>query len=63
MKPKAFVAPKSSKAKNRFANLMDHNPECIVDKIEGNSVHLGSLNGRNFFWVTIPNDRHWNVEL
>jgi hypothetical protein len=63
MEPDAFVTPKSSKAKNRFANLMDRNPECFVDRIEGNRAHLCSINGRNCFWVNVQNDPHWNVEL
>ena len=67
MNDTAFVTPKSKKAKNRFANLMGRNPECKVDQIKGNSVHLRSVHcsthGPNFFWVDMNNDPHWNVEF
>ncbi len=59
----AFVTPKSNKAKNRFANLMGSNPECIVEQIKGNRVFLRSTNGKNFFWVDIKNDAHWGLEF
>lgn len=59
----AFVTPKSNKAKNRFANLMGSNPECIVEQIKGNRVFLRSTNGKNFFWVDLKNDAHWGLEF
>ena len=59
----AFVAPKSKKAKNRFANLMNSNPECIVEQINNNRVFLRSANGRNFFWVNVQNDTDWSVDF
>ena len=59
----AFVSPKSKKAKNRFANKMNSNPECIVEQIKDNRAFLRSHNGRNFFWVDINNDAHWGVVL
>ncbi len=59
----AFVTPKSNKAKNRFANLMNSNPECIVEQFKGNRVLLRSTNGKNFFWVDIKNDAHWGLEF
>lgn len=59
----AFVTPKSNKAKNRFANLMDSNPECIVEQSKGNRFFLRSINGRNFFWVSINNDTDWVVDF
>ncbi len=59
----AFVTPKSNKARNRFANLMNSNPECIVEQIKHNRVFLRSHNGRNFFWVDIKNDAHWGIEF
>ena len=57
----AFVTPKSNKAKNRFANLMDKHPECIVEQIKGNRAFLRSKNGKNFFWVDINNNDEWGV--
>lgn len=59
----AFVTPKSKKAKNRFANLMNHNPECVVEQINGNRVFLRSINNRNFFWVSIINDNDWMIDF
>ncbi len=59
----AFVTPKSKKAKNRFANLMNSNPECIVEQIKDNRVFLRSANGKNFFWVNVNNDSDWGVDF
>jgi hypothetical protein len=59
----AFVIPKSKKAKNRFANLMDSNEECIIEQNKGDRVFLRSLNGKNFFWVNLNSDSDWIVEL
>lgn len=59
----AFVTPKSNKAKNRFANLMESNPECIIEQNKGDRVFLRSFNGKYFFWVNLCNDEHWEVEL
>jgi hypothetical protein len=59
----AFVTPKSNKARNRFANLMDHDCECIVEQIKGNRVFLRSTNNRNFFWVNVHNDSDWSIEM
>ena len=59
----AFVTPKSNKARNRFANLMDHDCECIVEQINGNRVFLRSTNNRNFFWVNVHNDSDWSIEM
>lgn len=59
----AFVTPKSNKAKNRFSNLMEKHPGCIIEQIVGNRVFLRSHNGKNFFWVDINNDAHWGVVL
>ena len=63
MNDTAFVTPKSKKAKNRFANLMQQNPECIVEQLKGNRVFLRSINGKNFFWVNIQTDTDWSVEF
>jgi hypothetical protein len=59
----AFVTPVSRKAKNRFANLMDANNECIIEQHVGNRVFLTSVNGRNHFWVMLDKDADWMVEL
>jgi hypothetical protein len=59
----AFVSPKSKKAKNRFANLMDSNEECIVEQNKGDRLFLTSMNGKNHFWVNISNDKDWEVDF
>jgi len=59
----AFVSPKSKKAKNRFANLMQSNPECIIEQNKGDRVFLTSINGKNHFWVNLNSDENWEIEL
>lgn len=59
----AFVTPVSKKAKNRFANLMGANDECIVEQHKGDKVFLTSANGKNHFWVNINKDPDWIVEF
>jgi predicted nucleic acid-binding Zn finger protein len=59
----AFVTPISRKAKNRFANLMNHNNECIIEQHHGNKVFLTSMNNRNHFWVHLDNDSDWVIEF
>ena len=59
----AFVTPKSNKARNRFANLMQSESECIVEQIKDNRVFLRSTNNRNFFWVNLQNDTDWKIEM
>ena len=67
---KVTVKPKSSKAKNRFANLMDKNPVCIVEQNTGDELFLASENRKYFFWVSTRAgtnrfggrvDAHWEV--
>ena len=59
----AFVTPISKKAKNRFANLMNSDDQCIIEQHKGNKVFLTSINGRNHFWAMLDNDPDWMVEL
>jgi len=59
----ASVTPISTKAKNRFANLMDRIETCIIEQHQGNKVFLTSINGRNHFWAMLDNDPHWMIEL
>ena len=56
-----FVTPKSTKAKNRLHNLMDNNPEVIVEKETETQFFVASLNRKNFFWMNKTNDSHWRV--
>jgi hypothetical protein len=59
----AFVTPKSKKAKNRLANLMNQIDECIVEQNKGDRVFLTSMNGKYHFWVNLTNDEHWSIEF
>ena len=55
------VSPKSKKAKNRFCNVLNNNPICIVEQEANNKMFLVSENQKYFFWVNITNDEHWSV--
>ena len=59
----AFVTPKSKKAKNRFANLMDNDDMCFIEQDHGDRLFLTSSNGRNHFWVSLNSDSDWEVEI
>jgi hypothetical protein len=59
----AFVTPKSRKARNRFANLMNHDDMCIIEQQAGTRVFLTSSNGRNHFWVNTINDPDWEIDF
>jgi hypothetical protein len=60
---KAIVTPKSSKAKNRLANLMDGNSTCVIEQQNNQKVFLASTNGKYFFWVDLNSDPNWIVSL
>ncbi len=64
------VKPISSKAKNRFANLMENNPVCFVEQDTGSELFLASENRKYFMWVSTrtgtnrfgnKSDAHWEV--
>ena len=64
------VKPLSSKAKNRFANLMFGNPVCIVEQDTGSELFLAAENRKYFFWVSTRTgsnrfgskvDGHWEI--
>jgi len=59
----AAVTPISRKAKNRFANIMENNAQCIIEQHKGCKVFLTSLNGRNHFWVMLDNDPDWMLQF
>ena len=67
---KVVVKPKSSKAKNRLANIMENNPVCIVEQDTGGELFLVSENRKYAFWASIrigtnrfgdKADAHWEV--
>jgi len=56
------VKPKTSKAKNRFANMMDNLHSCKVEQRKNGKVFLASISGRYFFWMDENNeDTHWEI--
>ena len=72
MKPmrKVVVKPKSSKAKNRLANIMENNPVCIVEQDSGGELFLAAENRKYFMWVSTRTgtnrfgdkaDAHWEI--
>ena len=70
-KRKVTVKAKSSKAKNRLANIMDGNPTCVVEQDTGEELFLVSENRKYSFWVSLRTgssrfgnkaDGHWEVE-
>jgi hypothetical protein len=52
MNRKVQVKPKSSKAKNRLANIMENNPVCIVEQDTGGELFLVSENRKYAFWTS-----------
>jgi len=55
------IQPKSSKAKNRFANMMDKLHSCRVEQRKDGKVFLASINGKYFFWMNESSDDHWEI--
>jgi len=56
------VQPKTSKAKNRFANEMDKLHSCRVERRDNGKVFLASISGRYFFWMDENNeDTNWEI--
>jgi len=62
MKPEFIcVKPKSSKAKNRFANQMNSLHSCRVEQRKDGKVFLASITGQYFFWLSEGGDDHWEI--
>ncbi len=55
------ITPISSKAKNRFANMMENDPVCIVEQETDTQLFVASKNRKHFFWLNKQNDSHWKV--
>ena len=60
------VVPLSSKAKNRFANIMDNFHMCTVEqeKVIDGVPHffLVSMNRLYCFWVPVKGNEHWKID-
>jgi len=55
------VNPKSSKAKNRFANQMDSLHAMEVEQENDKQLFVVSINRRYCFWLNKENDPHWEI--
>ena len=55
------VQPKSSKAKNRFANQMDSFHAMEVEQENATQFFVVSINRRYCFWLNKENDPHWSI--
>ena len=55
------VQPRSKKAKNRFANMMDNLHSCKVQQEDEEKMFLESISGRYFFWFQKNNDPNWTL--
>ena len=67
---KVCLKPKSSKAKNRLANIMEGNPVCIVEQDSNGELFLVSENHKYSMWVATrtgtnrfgdKSDAHWEI--
>jgi hypothetical protein len=56
------VTPLSSKAKNRFANIMESFHSCEVEQEKDNLLFLVSLNKKYCFWVQREGNEHWRID-
>ena len=56
------VTPLSSKAKNRFVNIMESFHSCEVEQEKDNLLFLVSLNKKYCFWVQREGNEHWRIE-
>ena len=55
------VAPKSSKAKNRFANIMARLHAMEVEQETDTQFFVVSINRRYCFWLNKENDPNWDI--
>jgi protein involved in ribonucleotide reduction len=56
------VTPKSSKAKNRFVNIMEGFHSCKVEQETNDKFFLVSLNRQYCFWIQKSGNEHWGIE-
>ena len=61
MNTKVILKPKSSKARNRLANVMGNNPTCVVEQIAHDRAFVVSLNRKYCAWVFLENDINWQL--
>jgi hypothetical protein len=56
------VTPLSSKAKNRFINIMNNFHSCEVEQETNDKLFLVSLNKQYCFWIQKSGNEHWKIE-
>jgi hypothetical protein len=56
------VTPLSSRAKNRFVNIMNSYHSCEVQQEKDNMLFLVSLNGLYCFWIQREGNEHWRID-
>jgi hypothetical protein len=56
------VTPLSSKAKNRFSNIMQSFHACEVEKEQNGMIFLASINRKYFFWLQREGNEHWRID-
>ena len=55
------IKPKSSKAKNRFANLMSSLHAMQVEQETDDMFFLASINRQYFMWIPKCGNEHWEI--
>jgi len=55
------VTPKSSKAKNRFVNIMSSLHSCEVEQETTDKFFLVSINRQYCFWIQKEGNEHWEI--
>jgi len=55
------VEPISSKAKNRFVNIMESFHACEVEQEKDGMYFLASLNKKYYMWLPKKGNEHWRV--
>jgi hypothetical protein len=56
------VTPLSSKAKNRFVNIMQSLHSCEVEQETKDMFFLVSINRQYCFWIQKNGNEHWKIE-
>lgn len=55
------VTPKSSKAKNRFKNIMDSLHGMVVEQENDTQFFLVSINKKYCMWINKTGSEHWDI--
>jgi len=55
------IKPKSSKAKNRFANIMQSLHAMEIEQETDDKLFLASINRQYFMWIPKQGNEHWEI--